>query len=29
MVDVRLGDNWGLEMVGGVTGVGLTVTRRF
>lgn len=29
MVDLRIGDNWGVEVVGGVTGVGLTVTRRF
>jgi hypothetical protein len=29
MVDVRVGDNWGLHLVGGATGAGLAVTRRF
>lgn len=29
MVDLRIGDNWGVELVGGVIGVGLSVTRRF
>lgn len=29
MVDLRLGDLWGLEAVGGVNGFGLALTRRF
>lgn len=29
MVDLRLGTHWGLEVVGGVIGMGVTLTRRF